>query len=104
MQTIIVDDKSAVVSMLQRILKRVAPAGMHNGYTDAYAAMQDAAHTLIDAAFLDIEMPEIDGVTLAKNIAADAAAYEHHFHYRTYRIYAGSVCTLCQRLYYEACD
>ncbi len=68
MQTIIVDDKSAVVNMLQRILKRVDPAGTHTGYTDAYAALQDAAHTLIDAAFLDIEMPEIDGVALAKKL------------------------------------
>lgn len=66
MQTIIVDDKSAVVSMLQRILKRVDPDGIHTGYTDVQAALQDAAHTRIDAAFLDIEMPETDGVTLAK--------------------------------------
>lgn len=68
MQTIIVDDKSAVVSMLQRILKRVDPDGIHTGYTDVQAALQDAAHTRIDAAFLDIEMPETDGVTLAKKL------------------------------------
>ena len=68
MQTIIVDDKSAVVSMLQRILKRVDPAGTHTGYTEADNALQDAAHMRIDAAFLDIEMPGTDGVTLAKKL------------------------------------
>lgn len=68
MQTIIVDDKSAVVSMLQRILKRVDPAGTHTGYTDVRAALQDAAHIRIDAAFLDIEMPGTDGITLAKQL------------------------------------
>ena len=41
MQTIIVDDKSAVVSMLQRILKRVDPAGTHTGYTEADNALQE---------------------------------------------------------------
>ena len=68
MQTIIVDDKSAVVSMLQRILKRVDPAGTHTGYTDVSAVLRDAAHTRIDAAFLDIEMPETDGITLARQL------------------------------------
>lgn len=68
MQTIIVDDKSAVVSMLQRILKRVDPAGTHTGYTDAAAVLRDAAHMRIDAAFLDIEMPGTDGISLAKQL------------------------------------
>ena len=68
MQTIIVDDKSAVVSMLQRILKRVDPAGSHTGYTEADNALQDAAHMRIDAAFIDIEMPGMDGITLAKKL------------------------------------
>lgn len=68
MQTMIVDDKSAVVSMLQRILMRVDPEGTHSGYTDAEPALLEAAHTRIDAAFLDIEMPGTDGITLARKL------------------------------------
>ena len=68
MQTIIVDDKSAVVSMLRRILLRVDPDGTHFGYTDVREALESAEHTRIDAAFLDIEMPGTDGITLARKL------------------------------------
>ena len=65
MQTLIVDDRSAIVSMMQRILTRLDPDGNHIGTTDPYEAIRITAEQHIDAAFLDIEMPEMTGIELA---------------------------------------
>ena len=68
MQTLIVDDRSAIVSMMQRILTRLDPDGTHIGTTDPEEALRITAAQHIDAAFLDIEMPEMTGIELAGRI------------------------------------
>lgn len=68
MRTLIVDDRSTIVSMMQRILTRLDPDGIHNGTTDPAEAVRLATEESYDAAFLDIEMPEMSGIDLARKL------------------------------------
>lgn len=68
MYTMTVDDRSSVVNMLIRILKRIEPESEHIGFTDPKESLQYAGTHTIDVAFLDVEMPDISGIELAKKL------------------------------------
>lgn len=62
-----VDDKKPITVMLERILAKLDPGGEHRFYNDPVKALEDLDKP-IETAFLDIEMPGLDGIELAKRI------------------------------------
>lgn len=66
MRTITVDDRQLVVDMMLRILGKVDPQGEHVGTTEPDVALTFAAQRPFDVAFLDIEMPRMGGLDLAR--------------------------------------
>lgn len=68
MNTITVDDRIAVVKMVQILLQRIDPKGLHVGFTEPERALEAAGDMVIDAALLDVEMPDMDGIELAKRL------------------------------------
>ena len=66
MRTISVDDRRLVVDMMLRILDQVDEGGEHLGTTDADEALAMTAEKPVDVAFLDIEMPLMGGLDLAR--------------------------------------
>ena len=65
MFTLSVDDRQLVVNAMQRILQRIDPTGSHRTATDAATALSLAEQEPVDVAFLDVEMPGMDGIELA---------------------------------------
>lgn len=70
MRTLTVDDRKAVVSMMNRILERIDPQGEHVGLTNPQEALEMSRDRAVDVAFLDVEMPEISGIELAEKLQA----------------------------------
>lgn len=68
MRTLTVDDRKAVVSMMNRILERIDPKGEHVGLTNPLEALEAGQETVFDVAFLDVEMPEMSGIELAEKL------------------------------------
>lgn len=69
MNIIGVDDKKAIIVMLEKMLEKIDPDGEHRFYTDPSAAINDLDRP-VEVAFLDEEMPGMDGIELAKKIIA----------------------------------
>lgn len=67
MNIIGVDDQKTIIVTLEKMLKKIDPDGHHRFYYDPVAAAGDLDLPL-DVAFLDVEMPNMDGVELAKRI------------------------------------
>ena len=63
------DDRKAIVQMLEKMLAKIDPDGEHRFYTDPLKVIEDLDKP-IEVAFLDVEMPSMDGITLAKKITA----------------------------------
>lgn len=68
MYTLTVDDRQLVVTMVQKILGRLDPDGIHLGTTHPSEALKLAEENPLDAAFLDVEMPGMNGVELAQQL------------------------------------
>lgn len=66
MRIIAVDDEPLVVKNVLRLLEQLEPAAELHGFTEPEDAFVFMAEKPVDIAFLDIEMGEIDGITLAK--------------------------------------
>ncbi len=67
MYIISVDDRRSIVLMLEKILAELDPGGEHRSYTDPTEVLRELDKP-IEVAFLDVEMPEMNGITLAKKI------------------------------------
>ena len=70
MNILIVDDRRMIVSDLTDELYKLYPDAKCTGTTDPLSVVQLCAQNDFDVVFLDIEMPEIDGISLAKKILA----------------------------------
>ncbi|WP_138754318.1 response regulator [Paenibacillus sinopodophylli] len=64
MRVIIVDDEYYALQNLKRKLEKIADVEVIAMYDDPAAALEEVSSIQPDLAFLDIEMPEIDGITL----------------------------------------
>lgn len=62
-----VDDRKSVVTTLEHMLEKIDPGGEHRFYTDPLKAAEELSKP-IEVAFLDVEMPGMDGIELAKRI------------------------------------
>ena len=63
------DKNRSAISMLEKILKKLDPNGRHRFYTDVRSLINDLDKP-VEMAFIDAEMPEMDGITLAQRITA----------------------------------
>lgn len=68
MYTLTVDDRQLIVTSIKTILQRLDPEGVHLGASSGEEALQMALDSPLDAAFLDVQMPGINGITLAKRL------------------------------------
>ncbi len=68
MNTITVDDKQLAVNAMVQTMKEIDPDGNHVGLISAKEAMSYAADHDLDVAFLDIEMPELNGLEMAEEL------------------------------------
>lgn len=65
-RVIIVDDEQPAVDKMEKLLKESNNVKIEGKFTDPVKALEFIKNTSIDAAFLDIEMPEMSGMELAK--------------------------------------
>ena len=68
MKTISVDDRQLAVNAMVETLKELDPEGSHAGLISAEEALSFAKTHPLDVAFLDIEMPGMNGLVLAKKM------------------------------------
>ncbi len=68
MNIIVVDDKPHALSALETTIKNVIPDCELSGFTSSREALSYAEENQIDIAFLDIEMPGMNGLILAKKM------------------------------------
>lgn len=68
MRTITVDDRRSVVNIMLRNLKTILPDGIHEGYTHPDEVLAAFNGNSYDVAFVDIEMPEMNGLELVKKL------------------------------------
>ncbi len=63
-----IDDEKNALEYIIRKIKSAAPDAEVYGFDNAQKAIDSAKELKFDVAFMDIQMPEIDGITLAKKI------------------------------------
>ena len=68
MKILLVDDEKLQLIRLLNTVKKVLPDSEILSYTNPVLAFKENENNLIDIAFLDIEMPEINGIQLAKKL------------------------------------
>lgn len=70
MRILLVDDEKLQLSRLEAAVKAVFPEEETLSFTNPLAALEECKDKPIDIAFLDIEMPVINGIGLAKRLKA----------------------------------
>jgi two-component system, LytTR family, response regulator len=65
---IVIDDEDAAIQVLEHFIAQVPWLQFAGGYTSPVAALQVIEQGNIDLAFVDVQMPEISGLDLIKNI------------------------------------
>ena len=68
MRTITIDDRRPVVNMMLRILNEIDPEGEHLGTLDPMEVLAYLKEEEVTVLFMDVEMPKMDGITLAKKV------------------------------------
>ncbi|HEX2927576.1 MAG TPA: response regulator [Ruminiclostridium sp.] len=68
MRSIIVDDESLAITYLLSVCEEIYDIEIVGKFTDASSAIQFVKDNPVDLAFLDIEMPEMNGITLGKKL------------------------------------
>ena len=67
----IVDDEPLALDLLECYVGKVPFLNLVGRYSSAVAAMQDVCQKKFDLLFLDIQMPELDGLEFAKMVPED---------------------------------
>lgn len=65
----IVDDEPLAVSLLESYVNKVPFLKLTGKYSNALSAMQNIANEKVDVLFLDIQMPEVNGMDFAHTIS-----------------------------------
>lgn len=68
MKVMVVDDMPSARNMLVRILKDIEEVEEIEAFSDAVSALEYLRGNEVDFMFLDIEMPEVNGLDLAKSL------------------------------------
>ncbi|GGG07213.1 response regulator [Paenibacillus aceti] len=68
MRIILVDDEKLALDFLERQLSKVGDIEIVGKYTDPLIARDEILHREVDAVFLDISLPELDGIRLADQL------------------------------------
>ncbi len=68
MNAMVVDDMLLAVNNLIKVLSKIDPQGRQKGLLCAGEALEYLQENHVDVAFLDIEMPDMNGLALAKKI------------------------------------
>ena len=68
MKILLVDDEQLQLLRLENACKKVLPEAEFFSYTNPVKAFEENENNNIDLAFLDIEMPKINGIELAKKL------------------------------------
>ncbi|AZS16189.1 response regulator [Paenibacillus lutimineralis] len=68
MRMILVDDEKLALEFLERQLSKVGDIEIVGKYTDPLIARDEILHRDVDAVFLDISLPELDGIRLADQL------------------------------------
>lgn len=68
MLIIAIDDEHAALAVLEKAIRQAAPEADVRGFETAREALAFAAGQPVDVAFVDIRMPEIDGLSLATQL------------------------------------
>ena len=68
MRSIIVDDRQLAGNALLQTIQEIDPGGDHLGLLSSTDALEIAKSRSFDVAFLDIEMPDMNGLLLAKSL------------------------------------
>lgn len=68
LKTIIIDDSKVVLSVLSKYVQDTKELQLYGVYESATSAIKDGNLAQADIIFLDVEMPEITGIQLAKNL------------------------------------
>lgn len=66
MKILLVDDEKLQLARLEESVRSVVPSADIVTYTNPVLALSENKNTKIDIAFLDIEMPKLNGIQLAK--------------------------------------
>lgn len=68
MKILLVDDEPLMLEEMQFIVRKVCPDAEIICADDYRTALEEAVHNVFDVGFLDIEMPEMSGLKLAKHL------------------------------------
>lgn len=68
MKILLVDDEQLQLLRLEKACKAVLLDAEYSCYTNPVKALEENIETSFDVAFLDIEMPSINGIQLAKKL------------------------------------
>jgi DNA-binding LytR/AlgR family response regulator len=68
MKVVLIDDEAMALENLKYIIGQFADVDVLDTFTDPLEAIQKLNHLKPDAVFLDIEMPQINGFTVAEEI------------------------------------
>ena len=68
MKILLVDDEKLQLTRLEETVKKVLPTAEIFSFTNPLEALKEGKSSTIDIAFLDIEMPKLNGIQLAKSL------------------------------------